>query len=440
MPLSGDQLRQIRDALLSAFPSGEDLAMMIRLNLDESLEVIAGNGNLSVVAFNLLIWAESKGLVSKLLAGAVNDSPDNPLLNRLIQDARDWGLFKQSEPKSTPESKDEQKKALYLSLQQRIHIGLPYVRLLWPLQIPGVQVPPRNDANFDFPSSIDEIDNKGVESNYQISTTVDEIVNGYDICQRYLSLSSHHVISGARYAGKSWLRQYLEYYLLGTSTTGDEPLITFYFAPITLTYRHNEIDIILSMARSIANQIFANLLLKTSQSLVDRSWGLKQCEALAPFFQQYGYSAPTKGAALAHPAPDNSIVDLDVAYGNSELSVLYAAMKQEVDFTPLRSNPLSSISKEQVLDDIHSAMEVAHYSKVFLLVDNWDRLASGPRNRLLTDLLAPDLLTHMQERKLYMKVFMHEFDASILTSFHHVCDVQRTVGKPIPSFSIYAYP
>lgn len=92
MQLSGQQLKQIQEALLSAFPGKDDLAMLARLELNEPLGAIAGGENQRVLIFNLLTWAERTGRVADLLAGAISQLPGNPLLQRLMQDARGWGL------------------------------------------------------------------------------------------------------------------------------------------------------------------------------------------------------------------------------------------------------------------------------------------------------------------------------------------------------------
>lgn len=56
-----------------------------------------------------------------------------------------------------------------------------------------------------------------------------------------------------------------------------------------------------------------------------------------------------------------------------------------------------------MLVDIQRALKAANYRNAFILVDNWDDLSSSPRNELLADLLQPDLLTQLQQHKIYME-------------------------------------
>ena len=78
MKLSGQQFRLVREALLSAFTSKEQLSMMVRVQLDENLNAIAGGENLRVIIFNLVSWAESRGGVADLIQGACAEVPGNP--------------------------------------------------------------------------------------------------------------------------------------------------------------------------------------------------------------------------------------------------------------------------------------------------------------------------------------------------------------------------
>ncbi|MEZ4709939.1 MAG: SUMF1/EgtB/PvdO family nonheme iron enzyme [Caldilineaceae bacterium] len=92
MQLTGPQLHQIQEALLSAFPSKDELSMLARLDLEQNLDAIAGGENQRVIIFKLLTWAESNGRVAHLIAAALRQRPGNPLLQQLVQDSRGWGL------------------------------------------------------------------------------------------------------------------------------------------------------------------------------------------------------------------------------------------------------------------------------------------------------------------------------------------------------------
>jgi 5'-methylthioadenosine/S-adenosylhomocysteine nucleosidase len=78
--LKGPQLRQLSEALLSAFPMRSALAQMVLIGLDKNLDAIAGEGSLTSVVFELIQWAESHGRRADLLNAARAQNPDNPQL------------------------------------------------------------------------------------------------------------------------------------------------------------------------------------------------------------------------------------------------------------------------------------------------------------------------------------------------------------------------
>lgn len=84
MQLTGQQLKQFRDALLSAFPTSGDLAQMVSFELNENLNAIAGGQNHSEVVFNLIQWAQARGQSEQLMSAATNMNPDNPQLRSFV--------------------------------------------------------------------------------------------------------------------------------------------------------------------------------------------------------------------------------------------------------------------------------------------------------------------------------------------------------------------
>ena len=82
--LSGQQIGQLVDALLGAYPSRDDLRIMVTIELDETLEAIADGANQRVVVFNLVTWAVRGGRVDDLLAGARRGNPGNRSLAVLV--------------------------------------------------------------------------------------------------------------------------------------------------------------------------------------------------------------------------------------------------------------------------------------------------------------------------------------------------------------------
>lgn len=98
MQLTGQQIQQLREALLDAYPTKETLAMMVRIQLNEHLEVIAGGENLRVVVFNLVSWAEKVGKVDELVQGAYKDTPGNSALQQLMNQWRLLSLSDKAQP------------------------------------------------------------------------------------------------------------------------------------------------------------------------------------------------------------------------------------------------------------------------------------------------------------------------------------------------------
>lgn len=87
MNLTGQRVQQICDALSAAYPTRDALRMLLRLDLDENLEEIAGGENQSVVVFNLVTWAERSGRIGELIAAAQRRMPGNEALQKL---AGEW--------------------------------------------------------------------------------------------------------------------------------------------------------------------------------------------------------------------------------------------------------------------------------------------------------------------------------------------------------------
>ncbi|MFN8463898.1 MAG: SUMF1/EgtB/PvdO family nonheme iron enzyme [Caldilineaceae bacterium] len=85
MKLSGQQVKQIQDALLDAYATRDSLRIMVRTGLDQSLDAIADGQNLQVVIFNLVSWAEQYGRVRDLLSAAQSQNPGNESLQQLVK-------------------------------------------------------------------------------------------------------------------------------------------------------------------------------------------------------------------------------------------------------------------------------------------------------------------------------------------------------------------
>lgn len=81
--ITGKQIGQIVDALLSAFPTRADLAMLVTIELDERLDAITIAPNLRTDVFALVQWAIARNRLNALIDGARRQNPGNPLLRAL---------------------------------------------------------------------------------------------------------------------------------------------------------------------------------------------------------------------------------------------------------------------------------------------------------------------------------------------------------------------
>lgn len=96
MRLNKTQFQQTETAILHAFDR-DALRRMLRRQLDEDLDVVAGDDELATVVFNLVTWAERNGRVSELIAGALAENPNNAGLKQLTADYRRWESAAQQE-------------------------------------------------------------------------------------------------------------------------------------------------------------------------------------------------------------------------------------------------------------------------------------------------------------------------------------------------------
>jgi S-DNA-T family DNA segregation ATPase FtsK/SpoIIIE len=91
--ISGHQFQQIEAALLNAFRSKEDLSMMLRHQLDLTLDHVASGSTLAGLIHNLVAWAETHGKVHALIEAAVAENSGNPSLQQLRQNMKSWSEF-----------------------------------------------------------------------------------------------------------------------------------------------------------------------------------------------------------------------------------------------------------------------------------------------------------------------------------------------------------
>lgn len=79
LSINSAQFEALVKALMAAFPSGASLARLTRFKLDLNLATVA-TGNLHDQTFALVEWAEAKGRLRDLIAGARQENPGNPTL------------------------------------------------------------------------------------------------------------------------------------------------------------------------------------------------------------------------------------------------------------------------------------------------------------------------------------------------------------------------
>ncbi len=80
MRLNPEDFSELKNALIAAFPRKDNLKQMVRLVLERNLEEITNAGEISTIVFDLITWAESQGKLARLITGAHEMNPDNPIL------------------------------------------------------------------------------------------------------------------------------------------------------------------------------------------------------------------------------------------------------------------------------------------------------------------------------------------------------------------------
>ncbi len=85
MQLSGQQRKQLQEALIDAFPNIASLEQMLVFELEKNLRVIAGEGSLQDTVFKLIETASSEGWIANLIRAAYNYKPGNSKLQNLVQ-------------------------------------------------------------------------------------------------------------------------------------------------------------------------------------------------------------------------------------------------------------------------------------------------------------------------------------------------------------------
>jgi hypothetical protein len=88
MNLSGQQRKELQDALIDAFPTTASLEQMLSYELDKNLRAIAGEGSLQDIVFKLIQTANSQGWIEDLVCAACNSNPGNPRLRAIAEELK----------------------------------------------------------------------------------------------------------------------------------------------------------------------------------------------------------------------------------------------------------------------------------------------------------------------------------------------------------------
>lgn len=86
MALTNKQQRQLAQAFLSAFPTRQDLEMIVSYRLGENLFALTRENSLERTVFQLIRWATAKGRLEELIVAALEQNPRNPELRRVAQE------------------------------------------------------------------------------------------------------------------------------------------------------------------------------------------------------------------------------------------------------------------------------------------------------------------------------------------------------------------
>ena len=121
MSLTGPQIQQLQDALLSAFPTRGALEQMVRFHLDQRLDAIVGGQNQTEVVYNLISWAEAQDQTAALIAGARAANPGNV---RLRETAAQLTSAAAGQPAATTSLAQEGSAALFTREGRRQLIDL----------------------------------------------------------------------------------------------------------------------------------------------------------------------------------------------------------------------------------------------------------------------------------------------------------------------------
>ncbi|GEM_PF-6563635 len=84
----GQILKELRNAIISAYPKKINLKMMLSDKLDENLDSISTGDNIQEIVFELIEWAESQGKLEQFVKAACEYNPGNQELQKIRKEMK----------------------------------------------------------------------------------------------------------------------------------------------------------------------------------------------------------------------------------------------------------------------------------------------------------------------------------------------------------------
>ena len=88
MPLTGPQIKRLRDAIVLVCPNEGMLTNLFLYGMNVRINNIVAPGSLDDRVRELIVWTEAQGRTEELIAAAINDVPKNQVLRKIAQDLR----------------------------------------------------------------------------------------------------------------------------------------------------------------------------------------------------------------------------------------------------------------------------------------------------------------------------------------------------------------
>ena len=117
MELSPTQLRELHQALLSAFPTTTSLQEMVWFGLGTNLATISTQSNLSAICMDLITWTEAQGRTAELIQKSREFNPGNPRLQAFAE------KMAPADPVAPSKTDLDQRQKIYDVLMSRFTLG-----------------------------------------------------------------------------------------------------------------------------------------------------------------------------------------------------------------------------------------------------------------------------------------------------------------------------